>query len=365
MDNIKSQQCPNCGGVLVFDPKKGKMVCEYCRSVFDIPEEVKDNDEPAKEDGRYLTGFSFKALKDKVNKPSAEALPVYHCNNCGAEVLAAPEQMALTCPYCRNNIVITDKASGSLRPDGIIPFKITSDELPDLLTKFYKKKVLLPKDYFSKARMSGITGIYVPFWVFSGSMYGKMNFEASKSRSYRDGDYDVTDTDYYSVDRDIDLTFDSLAIDASERIDDDYMDSICPFDYSEVKPFDVGYLSGFTADRFDVETDGMTLRARANVEGKAYPLIRDQVGAEYDSVTYKSGRLNAKLDAKYLLLPVYLFNIEYDGVKYEYAVNGQTGNLIGNVPTGKRESRLYFWLRMLAVFAAVLLFTFIKYMMGK
>lgn len=361
MSDIKSQQCPNCGGVLVYDPKKGKMVCEYCRSVFEIPEEKNSNDE---NDRGYLSGFDFKALRDKLNRPDAEALPVYHCSNCGADVLAAPEQMSLTCPYCRNHIVITGKSSGSLRPDGIVPFKITAGELPDLLTKFYKDKVLLPKDYFSNSRMGGITGIYVPFWIFSGSMSGEMNFEATITNSHREGDYDVKNIDHYSLDRNVDLSFDSLAIDASEKIKDVYMDSVCPFDLSEAKPFDTGYLSGFAADRFDVDTEDMMSRAEAAVERKALPLIMAQARAGYDTVTYRSGKLTADMDAKYLLLPVYLFQIEYDGQKYDYAVNGQTGSIIGHVPTGKRESGIYFWVRMLAVIAAVILFTFIKYMMG-
>ena len=152
---LKEQKCSACGGTLRFDPGKGKLVCEYCASEFDLEQEGKEG---GGEGSIRTEGFDFMKLNDQALRPDAQALPVYNCVSCGAEVIAAPEQIALTCPYCRNNIVMTDRISGQLRPDSLIPFRITSKELPAAVQKFYKGKVLLPRRFFSDSTMGNITG---------------------------------------------------------------------------------------------------------------------------------------------------------------------------------------------------------------
>ena len=119
-----------CGASLRFDAKTSKMVCDWCGTTVDI--------KAADEETESIQGFDFNSLEDQAYHPDAEDLPIYNCNSCGAELIAPPEQAALSCPYCGNNIVLTEKVSGKLRPDGLIPFKVTSDSLPGVVNAFYK-----------------------------------------------------------------------------------------------------------------------------------------------------------------------------------------------------------------------------------
>ena len=45
---VMSYKCPNCGGGLTFDPKKQKLVCEYCLSEFTEEEMKRLEEEEAK-----------------------------------------------------------------------------------------------------------------------------------------------------------------------------------------------------------------------------------------------------------------------------------------------------------------------------
>ena len=190
-------KCPACGGSTRFDPVKGAMICEYCGTVTLIPTEKKEEKKEDKQGAEgaesvSMQGFDFKSLNDQATDLNAENLPVYSCVSCGAEVIAPAEQIALTCPYCRNNIVLTDKVSGKLRPDAVIPFRITTKELPAAMNRFYKGKVLLPKRFFSDSTMGNVTGVYVPFWIFSGKIGGKMSYNAHTTSTTRRGNYEDT-----------------------------------------------------------------------------------------------------------------------------------------------------------------------------
>ncbi len=368
MKNVALNKCPNCGGPMNFDPDTGKLVCDYCGTIAEI-EEKKPAEEPKKQaeeqEKEELQGFDFKEIEGRASDGQASPLPVYSCTMCGAELIAPAEQAALTCPYCGNNIVLTDKVTGPLRPDGVVPFRITSKTLPAEVSKFYKDKVLLPKRFFSESTMGKVTGVYVPFWVFSGRLSGILKYRAQKSSSHRSGDYIITNTDHYSLARDVKVDFENLTVDASGRIDDALMDSLEPFDMKDVKPFDMRYLAGFTADRFDRTKNDIEDRAKKRMFNTAETLAQARASAGYDSARKTGGSLKADIKALYMLLPVYLFDIEYGGSSYSFAVNGQTGKVVGNIPTDKGVSRLFFLKRAGLVAAAVLLFFIARYFMGR
>ena len=373
-DPLKEQKCPACGGSSRFDPVKGKLVCEYCGTVFDIPvpetkEQAGNAGRPGaagqEEGGTKLEGFDFNSLNSMVTDPNAEALPVYNCVSCGAEVIAPAEQIALTCPYCRNNIVLTNKVSGKLRPNGIIPFRISSKELPAAVQKFYKGKVLLPRRFFSDSTMGNVTGVYVPFWIFTGRVRGDVDFNGMKTSTQRQGNYEITDTSHYILSRRVGMSFENVPVDASGKIDDALMDSLEPFELNDVKPFDMRYLAGFTADRFDVAKDTIADRAKQRMMRSAESIASANIGGGYGSVTKRGGSLHLDIDAKYLLLPVYLFDIMFNGKNYHFAVNGQSGKVVGELPTDWGVSLTYFLVRMLGVAAAILLLCIRGYLAGR
>ncbi len=407
-DVIKEQKCEACGGSLVFDPKSGKLVCEYCGTVYEIEAET-GGEAAAPEAGAAIPaaagsaaaqgaggaaaqapgqpaqapagsgqapqipsgsvkteveGFNFHELNDVVTDENAEDLPVYNCRSCGAEIIAPPSQIALTCPYCGNNIVLTEKVSGKLRPNGVLPFKIVPKDLPDAMKRFYRGKVLLPKNFFSESTMGHVTGVYVPFWTFSGGVNGTMQYVGDTVTNSVVGNYRITETKEYAIDRDVSVSFDNVPVDASGRIEDKLMDSLEPFDMKEMKPFDMRYLAGFTADRFDVAKNDIAKRARDRMTSSVSNIAKAQVGG-YTNVRSLGGRLNFNIDAKYLLFPVYLFDITHENKAYHFAVNGQTGKVVGEIPTDKKVSLAYFAKRAAAVAAAVLAFAIVKYLGGR
>ena len=388
---LHEQKCPGCGAAMRFDPGQGKLVCDYCGTVLDIsPAASPSGADPSQTGSRpsggasaqtgshpsggassqeedafsNIHGFDFNALTDQVSVPNAENLPVYVCVSCGAELIVPPSQTSLTCPYCGNNIVLTNQVSGMLRPDGVIPFTITPDKLPSAVNRFYKGKKLLPKRFFSESTMGKVTGVYVPFWVFSGNLNGTLMYYGTKTSSHKRGNYIITDTDEYLLTRRASLSFDGLPVDTSGRIDDALMDSLQPFDLAKAVPFDMRYLAGFTADRFDQKKSEIAARAEMRMRNTAASVVSSQAGAGYSHVRQSGGSLSAGLDARYLLFPVYLFDISHNGKNYPFAVNGQTGKVVGSLPISQETSLTYFLKHFGSVAGLLIGYSVIKYFLG-
>lgn len=338
MENVLEQKCTACGAPLKFDPTSGKMLCEWCGSVFDI-ENAAQEDSPA----MSAAAAASKPGEEYIPEADSGRLSIYNCRSCGAEIIADPETAALICPYCGNNIVLTDKISGSLRPDGVVPFKIDPKSLPAAVRKFYKGKHLLPRGFFSDASIGEIQGVYVPFWISDCTVTGELSFRGNRVKSYRNGDYIVTETSHYYLNRDVYMDFEGVTADASKRMDDAMMDSLEPFDLDEIKPFDIKYLSGYVADRFDVEAEEVQSRANLRVLNTATSVTTARSTGRYLAVTPVDNGLKVERKGlKYILLPIYVFNLEHAGKKYPFAVNGQTGKVVGDLPVSAASAVLWF-----------------------
>ena len=360
MEAIREQKCPACGAPLRFDAATGMLVCDYCGTQIDLKQQSSGKQAVRKPDP--LEGFDFDQLSQHASVEGADALPVYNCVSCGAEVIAGPAQAALTCPYCGNNIVLTQQVTGKLRPDGVIPFSITSESLPGTVRQYFKGKKLLPRGFFNDAAIGKVTGVYVPFWVFDGQVSGTLTFSGENTTSHRRGNYRIITTRHYKLIREGKMDFRNLPVDASSTVEDKLMDSLEPFRMSEEKPFDMGYLAGYTADRFDQGKNTVALRAQKRMRTTACDQIALSTGG-YSNVHQNGGGLRANLKARYLLFPVYMFDVIHQNKHYPFVVNGQTGKVVGKLPEDKGVSRRFFLLRFGLISGGLMLMSVLRYLM--
>ncbi|MCR5482467.1 MAG: hypothetical protein K6F52_06695 [Clostridia bacterium] len=342
-------KCPRCGAPLEYDPSAEKIHCGACDTDFDI-EALK----AVAGEGEESDGFDWGDLKKDLNfEEKLEDVRVYQCQSCGALIEADENTVATKCPYCENNVVITDRVSGGLRPNAVIPFKITKKDIPERLKAFYKNKPLLPKNFFSENVTEKAQGMYVPFWLFNAEIDGHVSFRGERVHVYKSGDYRVTETDHFAMERDGEMAFRNVPVDASVKMDNDLMDSIEPFDFSEMKDFDPAYLTGFVAERFDSTPDDELERASGRMENSAENVFKSTISG-YSAVRVVTKNLKMRNSSvKYVFLPVYILNCHYGDKKYRYAINGQTGKVVGELPIGKAESIKAFLIPFLIAFAAM------------
>ena len=247
---VTNYQCPACTGPLHFSAETGKLVCDYCSSAYDVAEiealyaqkeaeaaaakEAADaKAEAAKADAAADGGWDTSGLSSDWGA-DADGLRVYGCPSCGAELICDETTAATSCPYCGNPTVVPGQFSGALKPEFVLPFRMTKDDAVRALRAHYRGKPFLPRSFTAGNHIEEIQGVYVPFWLFDGGAEGEVDYKAANSRTYRDDDYEVTETDHYDVHRGGSIAFEKIPVDASSKMPDDHMDSIEPFDYTQM-----------------------------------------------------------------------------------------------------------------------------------
>ena len=332
MSDVKEYKCPACGGTMEFDSHSQKMKCPYCDTEMDLQtlkdyEKQKEKDSQADDISQWQTDAG-----EKWQEGETDGMCVYTCKSCGGEIVAEETTGASSCPFCGNPVVMTQKFSGTLKPDCVIPFKLDKKAAKEAYFKHIKGRPLLPKVFKKQNHIDEIKGIYVPFWLFDAKVAGDARYEATTSRFWSDDQYDYTETSYYSVERSGKMAFAAVPVDGSSQMPDDLMESIEPFHMKDAVDFETAYLSGYLADRYDVTEEQSVERAHVRIKKSTEDVLRDTVTG-YDSVTLQNSNVNISGgSAKYAMYPVWILNTTWKGEKFTFAMNGQTGKMTGNLP---------------------------------
>lgn len=358
---VTNYQCPACTGPLHYEAGAGRLECEYCGSAFSVAEIealYADKDEKAvkaqkeadakREENKKRAKASESGecwdLSELESDWGADAagMRAYNCPSCSAQIICEETTGATSCPYCGNPTVVPGRFEGTLRPDYVIPFQMKKEQAIAALKKHYEGRPFLPKAFQNANHLEEIKGVYVPFWLFDGEAEGEMELEATRSHTQRSGDYRITKTEHFQVYRSGKVAFEKIPVDGSGKMPDDYMDSLEPFHYKELTPFSTAYLPGFLADKYDMTAAECALRADERAEATAVNCLRDSV-VGYESVWIKEKKIRLRRGkVKYALLPVWLLTTKWNGQNYLFAMNGQTGKFVGDLPVDKGKKRRTF-----------------------
>ena len=328
---LQEYKCPCCGGAIAFDSNLQKMKCPYCDTEFEV-EALKGYDEDLKSEGKD----NLEWHTDRQSQWTAEEnanLRSYVCHSCGGEIVTDMNTAASECPYCGNPVVMMDQLKGDLKPDYVIPFKLDKKAAVEGLKKHLQGKFLLPKVFKSENHLDEVKGVYVPFWLFDADADADLRYRATRTRMWSDSHYNYTETSYFSIYRAGNIAYDHVPVDGSSRMPDDLMESVEPYDFSGAVDFQTAYLAGYLADRYDVDDKASIERANLRIKNSTEDAFRETVNG-YATVTPES--TNVRLSngrTKYALYPVWILNTTYKGVKHVFAMNGQTGKFVGNLPT--------------------------------
>jgi len=342
--DIKEYKCPNCGGAVKFDSSTQKMKCPYCDAEFgitDLEEYQKDLSGPSQDSFGWAAGSSAKSAGKAWEGSELDDLTTGSCPSCGSELLGDKNTAAMVCPNCGNSQIVKKRLEGLLKPEWVIPFKLEKKAATEALKKFYQGKRLLPNFFREENHVNSIQGVYLPFWLFDANAQGNVLYKATKTKVWSDSNYNYSKTDYYSVVRKGSLAFEKVPVDGSERMDDNYMDAIEPFDYAQLKTFESAYLSGYMAEKYDVDAEQskgrVVLRMKNSIETE---FKRSVTG--YTSVVPESSVVNVKEGkVSYSLFPVWILNTKYQNENYLFVMNGQSGLLAGRLPVDKGKVLMY------------------------
>jgi DNA-directed RNA polymerase subunit RPC12/RpoP len=318
---ILHYKCPGCGSDMSFDANSGELSCEACgrhENIENYPEELKS------------LRFSEGEAKE------------YHCENCGAVLITDAETAATHCSFCGAGVVIADRLSGDMAPSKVIPFTISKEQAITAFQKWCRKGLLTPKGFMNGDRIKSITGMYVPFWLYDLNSKVQVNATGTRVRTYTQGDYIYTETKYYDVFRDITLDYVKIPVDASEQMNDELMDKLEPFPYEQLKDFKTPYLAGYLAEKYNYSDEELLPRAKDKISDYIESYVQSTLGG-YHSIRIRDKQINIKNQkSDYVLLPVWMVSYDYNHSNYIFAMNGQSGKVVGKPPISKGKVASWF-----------------------
>ncbi|MDE5575883.1 MAG: hypothetical protein K2J11_00655 [Oscillospiraceae bacterium] len=328
MSALVEYKCPCCGGAIEFNSNSQKMKCPYCDTEFEI-EALKEFTEASQNAGDSL---DWDCPDSQWGASETTGMNVYTCKSCGGQIVTDQTTAASACPYCDNPIVMTGQFEGGLRPDMIIPFKIDKESAKNALSNYLKGKFLLPRSFKDEHRIDEIKGVYVPFWLFDCDADANIRYRATRVRSWTSGNYRYTETSHYLIVRDGSIQFEKVPVDGSQKMPDELSEAIEPYNYGDCVNFNTAYLAGYLADKYDVSAEQSRNRANERIRTSTQQEFRNTVNG-YATVVPET--VNIKLNSgkiRYALLPVWMLSTTYKGKVYRFAMNGQTGKFVGNLP---------------------------------
>lgn len=401
MAETTNYQCPNCNGRLHYNGAIGKLQCEFCESTFTNEEvealygqkqaaadakaagdrEVKVAEETGAAAGKASTAAAstteatrVKAKHVSTGDPIQDYLAAakwddsdidnirgYNCPSCGAQLMVDQVTAVTSCPYCGNNTVVPGQLSDVLKPDLVIPFKLDKNAAVAALKSYYHGKPLLPDSFTANNHIQEVQGVYVPFWLYSGVGTSDAVLNGRNVRTWSDKHNMYTETDHFRLYRTGSMNFERVPVDGSTKMPDAHMDAIEPYDYSELVPFSMSYMPGYLAERYDLDVRQCDQRARSRVENTCVEEVLATAGGYMEVDVARADAEVQWTNVAYALLPVWMLHTRWNGTDYLFAMNGQTGKLIGDLPVdqGKVVKRfLMMFLPLMIIIAVAIFFVF-------
>lgn len=238
-----SYNCPCCGGPLTFSGKSGKLECVSCGNSFE-PEALEMLN--TAESGEQIV---FERPKEGF-QADEEGVQIYHCKNCGAELMTEDTTTAAECPYCGSPTILPDRLEGGVKPEKVIPFVVTKEQAQKQFEDYFKGKRLLPNIFLnSRNRIAEMRRLYVPYWLFDCDARADIVYDAQTTTTEQEGEWEVSRTRHYLVRRRGQMSFENIPVDGSVKLDDKITESLEPYDLSAAIPFRSAVLAGAMADR--------------------------------------------------------------------------------------------------------------------
>lgn len=336
MDTI-TFKCPNCGGGLVFNPETQKYECEFC-----------------------LSDFNFQELKSQDSQDAAAAnepqAVLYNCPSCGAEIVTDETTAASICYYCHNPVVLKGRLEGRYQPDYVVPFSISRKQAEEIFAQWIRRKRYTPSDFYSEKQIASMTGVYFPYWLYSCTVDGKMEAEGTKLRMWDAGNLRYTEKKIYRISRDGQMNINHMARNALKKANAKLSSGVLPFQTEGLKPFHMGYLTGFFAEKRDMEREQLRPEIEHEVkEFAAASLKSSAAGYSGLNVRYQETDIQTPV-WHYGLFPVWTLTYKgpKDGKIYYFALNGQTGKVCGEIPVDGKKLFLLFLFVFTPLFALLL-----------
>lgn len=330
--------CANCGAALQYNPSVGMMECKKCCSFFPAnqteptTEKLVSRTVPNTTNTMGTASASSNTASQYTATAETMECNIYSCTACGAELAINGVESSTFCAYCGQPTIVFNRVSSELKPKYIIPFSVSKEQAVTSIRKWLNQGVFVP-DEIKNFNIERMRGIYIPFWLYDIHYYDKLYLSGTV------GSGKHKRTKYFM--REAECDFNDITLDASSQLSDETSQRLEPYDTRALQPFDINYLSGFYADRYDMKPEQLNDLAINRAKDLFNKEVKNTISASNIQILkWQPKRTIKRTD--YALFPAWFLTFRYHNEPHTILVNGQTGKVIGAVPYNKTKVSICF-----------------------
>ena len=320
--DTNTYKCPECGAPMRYDPTTSTLLCDYCSRVINLAKESTEDEEDF---------FSV----ETDNLAWQKETQIIKCVNCGSENVVSKKEMSTICPFCGSKQVVSYDAIAGIKPNRVIPFKLSIDDAKDVYKRVIKRKLFVPNKVKKMHLDLALNGVYIPSWTYDSATFSTYSGRLGKRYTVVVGSGKNRRTEtrirWFSIRGTKIVDFDDILVNSGKSLSQSELNQISPYHTNDSLEFEEGYLAGFQAEHYSKDVKTGFKDAKYTME----PIIRNAIlsGYHYDVV----GSLNVKthydkVTFKYVLLPVWFGILSYHNKKYRFIVNGESGRIKASYP---------------------------------
>ncbi len=359
--DAKAYRCPQCGGESNYDASSQKMLCGHCGHAVDIP---------ASEGRQAIVEYDLEhGLAMSRERGFGAPVRTTQCQECGASVSFDETATATECDFCGSAQVLEQEQNRNvIRPESLVPFQVERGAAKDKFSGWIKGLWFRPSDLKHKAKVSEMSGVYVPYWTFDATVHSNWTAQAGyyyyETEVYTDRDAEgnpvektrqVRRTRWEPAWGSRTDEFDDVLICASKGLPDKLANRLKTFDTSALQPYAPSFLSGWKAEEYAVHLNDGWKQAVDIMESAQEQRCRRDVPGDTQRFLNVINRFYNET-FKHILLPIWISAYRYNDKVYRFLVNGQTGEVTGKAPVSVIKIILFIMV-IAAIIAAIVILT--------
>jgi hypothetical protein len=355
---LEKHACAACGAQAEWNPAKQLLVCPFCGTA--APFSV----DPAS--GALVENDLARALRELPEEARGWLTEkrTVQCQSCKAVSVFDPERVGQNCNFCGSPALVDyTEIKAPIRPQGLLPFKVSEPQVREQIRRWYASKWLAPGKLKSRALVDRVRGVYIPYWTFDAQAVCPWTADAGHyyytSETYRDNKghtqtRQVRHVRWEPASGEVRHFFDDEPVPGTHGVSHDLLKQVEPFPTAELVPYDTAFLSGFVVEHYQV----VLLQAAEHSQESMSRQLFDMAGSEVPGDTYRNLDIRPVFSGqtfKHILVPVWLLSYLYGTTSYQVVVNGHTGRMAGQYPKSAWKIALLVLLALIALMIVIML----------
>ncbi len=337
IDEIESKQstinynCENCGDELLYDPETNTLKCKSCghKIIFDEKE------------AEIIENCFFEALENENSITIDETTKVneIECKSCGATLVYQDDIVANKCIYCNSSNVLLRNDTSYIKPEYLVPFKISKKYSNQLIDKWCNQKFFMNKSFKENIKHNDFYGVYIPYWTYDSNTI--THYTALKGTYYYvpvsktvNGKTTTTmqrRTRWWPVSGVYNRFFDDILVPATKNTDNIDYKKVTYFNLENLVHYDEKYITGFLAKKYDFTLKNAWPDAKVVAKNDLTYEINKKIGGDVVA-NLKLNTNYSDITYKHVLLPLWIYSYTFNSKTYTFLMNGQTGSIFGKYP---------------------------------